>query len=164
MADVMNKPLSEVLRQLEQEFNAAAQQARQRQNTNSSSGGGGGGGYSAGSSNAMRLPVDTIEDAEAYWFFIDLPGLEKKDVQIRVNQQARSVSLEGERMQPLLGEDSSKQKRSMQRRFGKFNHTIQLDEDADSKLISAKVHQGVLRLRVPKVLKPEPEIQTVPID
>lgn len=82
MADVMNKPLSEVLRQLEQEFNAAAQQARQRQNTNSSSGGGGGGGYSAGSSNAMRLPVDTIEDAEAYWFFIDLPGLEKKDVQV----------------------------------------------------------------------------------
>lgn len=31
-------------------------------------------------------------------------------------------------------------------------------------MFRCRVHQGVLRLRVPKVLKPEPEIQTVPID
>ena len=79
MANFMNKPLSEVLQQLEKDFSRAAQQAQQnghqyvRTSYNNTP---------KDSNVKMRLPVDTIETADAIWYFADLPGMEKKDVQV----------------------------------------------------------------------------------
>ena len=59
-------------------------------------------------------------------------------LQIQANQANRSLSISGERFQPIVGEEDSKMTRNLQRRFGKFSHTIQLPKEADSQLISAK--------------------------
>ena len=85
-------------------------------------------------------------------------------VQIQANQQNRTITVTGERFQPDVGEDESKQTRNLQRRFGKFSHTVSLPKDADAQLISAKVDKGVLRIKVLKSIEAEPELQNVPID
>ena len=76
MADVINRPLAEVLQQLQREFNATQEQVRQqhyaRDNRDNSS---------ARHSGSMHLPVDTIETEDAVWYFMDLPGMEKSDLQ-----------------------------------------------------------------------------------
>ncbi|KAK9795475.1 hypothetical protein WJX73_000463 [Symbiochloris irregularis] len=152
MGGVMNKPLSEILQQLERDF---GQPRRPDQNSN---------GPSSRRSGAMRLSIDTIETDEAVWYFTDLPGLEKPDLQIKANQQERSITISGERSPPTVGEEDGKQARNLQRLFGKFSHTISLPQDADPQLISAKVDKGVLRIKVLKQSQPEPEMQNVPID
>ena len=59
-------------------------------------------------------------------------------LQIRANQQDRSITISGERSQPTVGEEDAKQTRNLQRLFGKFQHTIVLPKEADPQLISAK--------------------------
>ena len=78
MSGIMNKPLAEILQQIERDFNMTAQQAQAeaqrrypgRDHDRSPRNG------------SMGLPVDSIETDEAIWYFTDLPGLEKKDLQV----------------------------------------------------------------------------------
>lgn len=70
MGGVMNKPLAEILQQLEREF---GQQRRPDQNQK---------GPVSRSSGSMRLQIDTIETDDAVWFFTDIPGLEKSELQV----------------------------------------------------------------------------------
>ena len=73
MGDVMNRPLAEVLQQLQRDFSAAQEQVRQQHAAGDSS---------ARRSGSMRLAVDTIETTDAVWYFMDLPGMEKSDLQV----------------------------------------------------------------------------------
>lgn len=70
MAGVMNRPLAEILQQLERDF---GQQRRPDQNQKAPTG---------RSSGSMRLQIDTIETEDAVWFFTDIPGLEKSELQV----------------------------------------------------------------------------------
>ena len=81
MGAIMNKPLAEILQQLERDFGAAAQQAQQAQRRYPGQPSQPGD-SSTERGSAMRLPVDTIETEDAIWYFADLPGLEKKDLQV----------------------------------------------------------------------------------
>ena len=74
----MNRPLAEILQQLERDFGNAAEQAREAQRRQAEQTRG----PQASHSKAMSLPVDTIETDDAIWYFADLPGLEKKDLQV----------------------------------------------------------------------------------
>ena len=73
MAGIMNKPLAEILQQIERDFGQAQAQQRYPGQHNNNAG---------ARDGAMRLPVDSIETDEAIWYFTDLPGLEKKDLQV----------------------------------------------------------------------------------
>lgn len=95
-------------------------------------------------------------------------------MQIQANQQNRTISISGERTQPLVGEDEQKQTRDMQRRFGKFSHTIVLPKNADPQLISAKyvpsfhvyMHFGLhcLLACIPSLMKPHLYPSSSPAD
>ncbi|KAK9812182.1 hypothetical protein WJX73_002412 [Symbiochloris irregularis] len=113
-------------------------------------------------------PVDSMETDDDISFFVDVPGLDKRDLKIQVNQLDKTMTVSGERFQPVPSQDpdlaTTKHINKFERAFGTFSRTVTLPETADPQLISAKVDKGVLRIKVLKQIKQEPEIQEVEID
>lgn len=64
--------------------------------------------------------------------------------QVTANQQARSITISGERFQPTVGEEGTKATTNLRRQLGKFSYTVDLPKDADPQLISAKYAQHTL--------------------
>ena len=90
-------------------------------------------------------PADVEEADDAYLVELDLPGVDKGDIDIEVT--GRKLVVQGERKEKervgLL--------RRQTRTVGRFRYEVTLPEQVDGDGIDASVQDGVLRLRVPKV-------------
>ena len=71
-----------------------------------------------------------------------VPGLEKRDLKIQVNQLDKTMTVSGERFAPMPTQDpelaTTKHINKFERAFGTFTRTVTLPDSADSQLISAK--------------------------
>ncbi|CAL5228083.1 g11151 [Coccomyxa viridis] len=120
--------------------------------------------------SAVILPVDIEDVGDAYNFVADVPGLEKGDIKIQVNQEERQLTLSGERRRAKASaeegnEDSSKQNpRRSERRFGKFERKFKLPEDADTDAVTARVEKGVLTVMIRKSEAAANNLRDVQID
>jgi HSP20 family molecular chaperone IbpA len=83
---------------------------------------------------------------EGYWVLIDLPGVEKADLEVRTVGDELTVS--GRRRRPDLP-DGSEVRRS-ERGFGHFRRTLRLPADVVATGIKAKLESGVLRVTLPR--------------
>ncbi|HYB13555.1 MAG TPA: Hsp20/alpha crystallin family protein [Myxococcota bacterium] len=93
----------------------------------------------------FRADVDIVERAEEYLVTADLPGVQSGDVQVRL--EGGVLSIETTRgftpepgWTPLYSEYVS----------GGFYREFRLSDQIDVGRISAKMHDGVLELRLPK--------------
>ncbi|KAK9823877.1 hypothetical protein WJX72_006127 [[Myrmecia] bisecta] len=121
--------------------------------------------------NSMGLPLDMITTKTDYTVIADVPGLDREDIKVRVNQE-RQLTISGERKRPEPAkpteggsedEDAAdKRRQRFERRFGRFSRTFTLPRDADVKSISASVERGVLTLTV-KRLEKDPDVTDIPI-
>ena len=104
------------------------------------------------------LPTTDIYDTrEDYVLKMEMPGLEKGDVKIEVENNTLSVS--GERKGEKGVEDNSYHWN--ERRNGKFHRAFKLPQMTDAKKINASMKDGVLELRIPKPEERKP--QNIPI-
>jgi HSP20 family protein len=93
------------------------------------------------------VPIaDVFETSEAFLLEIELPGLDKDDIEVHAEGDALTVRGE-RRMQGGKPEGFQR----MERRFGPFSRTFQFPEDVDPDRVSAQFADGLLRLEVPKV-------------
>lgn len=106
-------------------------------------------------------PNVDIEESEAtYTIKADLPGMEKNDVAITVENG--SLKIEGEK--------KTEQKREkgryyhLERSYGKFSRSFALPEGVDAELITASMNHGVLELTIPKTEKAKPRSIEVKIN
>ena len=129
-----------------------------------------GSGNSSGSSSsapAGYLPIDLEEQETYYTLTADVPGLQKADLKISVNQNERTLKIVGERQrssdqQSEPQADSQPQyRKQFERSMGKFSRTLVLDKDADLSAVSARVDKGVLVISIQKkdLAKDEEEIR-----
>lgn len=103
---------------------------------------------------AMRLmsdmpPVpamDLVERDDAYEITAELPGIDPKDVELKVSGDM--LTLKGEKREEK--ETEEKDRRVSERRFGSFQRTMRLPPDADTDRIGAATTNGVLKITVPK--------------
>jgi HSP20 family protein len=111
-------------------------------------------------SNVVLAPrVDAIEEANAYVIVAELAGVAKEDVTITVKD--RVLTIAGEKKRPAAAEGV--QFLSKGRRFGTFERSFELPENAATEGISAEFANGLLTLTVPKVAVKQPETITVEI-
>jgi HSP20 family protein len=90
--------------------------------------------------------ADVFETPDAFLLEIELPGLDKDDIEVHAEGDALAVR--GERhMQGGKPEGFHR----MERRFGPFSRTFQFPEDVDPDRVTAQFADGLLRLEVPKV-------------
>lgn len=105
-------------------------------------GGNGGGSWS---------PLVDIEEAEDAWIVeAELPGVERKDITVELRDSELEIS----------GEIKERERkgvvRRQTRRTGRYDYRVQLPGQADAEQIDAKLHDGVLTVRVPKTEQTRP--------
>jgi HSP20 family protein len=92
------------------------------------------------------MAVDVSEDDKSYRIEAELPGLDEKDVEVTVSDDA--IVVKGEKTKER--EEKGKNRYVSERSYGIFRRTFALPRDADRKAIDAKFARGVLTVVVPK--------------
>ncbi|MBS1486449.1 MAG: Hsp20/alpha crystallin family protein [Bacteroidetes bacterium] len=90
--------------------------------------------------------VDVIENDNSFEVHLAVPGLNKEDFNIEVNDHLLTVS--GERK--FTNEKKEKNYRSIETQYGSFSRSFSLPENVDSTKINAKYNNGILELQIPK--------------
>lgn len=98
-------------------------------------------------SQAMVMPsIDLHETDQAYTVSAELPGIDPKDVELDLRDNA--LTLRGEKRSERKEEDGGR--RYSERSFGRFERTIPLAADVDPDRIEASFENGLLKVVLPK--------------
>jgi HSP20 family protein len=107
-----------------------------------------------GSDMISWFPTTDIYDTrEDYVLKMEIPGLEKQDVKIEVEDDTLSVSGERKEDEKVREDDY----RWSERRSGKFYRAFRLPRQTDAQKINASMKDGVLELRIPKPEERKPK-------
>jgi HSP20 family protein len=102
---------------------------------------------SGGSSQFSFVPrVDVMEDEKAFEIHVAVPGMNKEDFKIDLNDNYLTIS--GERK--LSKEKKENNFYSVETQYGTFSRSFTLPENVDAQRISARYNNGILELVVPK--------------
>lgn len=128
-------------------------------------------GATSDSSDSFRPPLDLFESDAEYVLHVAIPGAKKEDVGVHWDPEAGNLRIAGVVHRP--GDEAFLQgMRSSERRVGEFERTVKLPpgenqkkDEVDGDGIAAKMEDGVLIVRVPKVEKDEwTEVRKVDIE
>lgn len=101
--------------------------------------------------------VDIIEKDDAFEITAELPGMDEKNIQIKLSNGA--LTIKGEKTDER--EEKKKDYHLSERHYGSFQRTFGLPEGVDPEKIEAHFSKGVLTLTLPKkpdAQKPEKTI------
>jgi HSP20 family protein len=90
--------------------------------------------------------VDIVENDKAYEIHVAVPGMNKEDFKLDLNDNFLTVS--GERK--FTKEQKEKNFHSIETQFGTFSRSFALPENVDAAKINAKYNNGILEINVPK--------------
>jgi HSP20 family protein len=103
--------------------------------------------------------VDIAEDDKEYTIKAELPGINKEDVKVTVENGVLSIS--GERKSEK--EEKDKKYHRIERTYGSFVRTFTLPEGTAGDKMNAEFKDGVLKLHLPKDEKAKPKTVEVKI-
>ena len=97
--------------------------------------------------------VDGYEDEHAVNLKIEVPGIEEKDLDIRVENN--TLTVHGERK--FEKEEKEENFRRVERQYGSFTRSFTLPQTVDSENVSANYDKGVLKISLPKKAEAKPK-------
>lgn len=106
---------------------------------------------SFGEKGAWAPAVDIYEDEKAITLKAELPDMDEKDLDVRVEEG--HLTIKGERK--FENEEKKENFHRIERRYGSFERTFALPDTVDAENISAKYDKGVLKVVAPKVERPK---------
>jgi len=98
---------------------------------------------------AAAPAVDVAESEKAYEITAELPGMDEKNIEVKVGDD--SLTIKGEKQEEK--EEKKKDYYLHERHFGSFERSFGLPEGVDTSKIEAAFKKGVLTVTLPK--KPE---------
>jgi len=96
--------------------------------------------------------VDIFETEDELVLKADVPEVELKDIDVRVENQ--TLTLSGERK--FEKEDTNKGYHRIERAYGQFTRTFTLPSTVDTEQVAAEYHNGVLTVKLPKKAAAKP--------
>jgi HSP20 family protein len=100
-----------------------------------------------------NIALDVVEEKEQYVLKADLPGINKEDIKVSVENGI--LTIEGERRSDT--EQKDKQFHRAERSYGKFTRSLNVGTHVDTSKIKANYKDGVLELIVPKSEETKPK-------
>ena len=94
-----------------------------------------------------RPTVDISETQKDYLIKVELPEVEKEDVDVAIENGILTIS--GERH--FESEEETETKHRIESMYGRFARSFTLPSDVDEANISARSKNGVLKVRLPKI-------------
>jgi HSP20 family protein len=104
-------------------------------------------------------PADIVEREKEYLIKVDLPEVRKEDVKVFFDNGMLVIKGERKHEKETKGETVHRTERF----FGAFERMFNLPDDVDPKAIHAEVKEGVLVVKLPRVIteKPRPLAITI---
>jgi HSP20 family protein len=97
--------------------------------------------------------VDVYEDEHNVTLKIEVPGIDEKDIDVRVEN--RTLTVHGERK--FEKEEKEENYRRVERQYGSFSRTFTLPNTVDTESISADYERGVLKIKLAKKAEAKPK-------
>lgn len=102
-------------------------------------------------SPTLQPNVDVLEDASGLTLLVDLPGVPKDAIELKLEGDALSISGDiaapaYDGVQPIYAEVAA----------GRYRRAFTLSRELDASRIEASGKDGVLRLRIPKTERAQP--------
>ena len=113
-----------------------------------------------GISRLSYSPLMNVSETESdYFVMMDLPGVEKKDVEVNLKNGILTVS--GERKTSKNGDEHSRI--SHETTYGAFSRSFELISDIVEEKIKAKFNNGVLNITIPKAEEVKPSVKKITV-
>ena len=107
----------------------------------------------------MQPLLDVYETDSTIVASLDLPGVEKKDVEVSVSNGFLTISGERKNISGESGEGRIWQETS----FGTFKRTFELTEAVVEDKIKAQFKNGVLKISLPKAEEVKPAVRNISV-
>ena len=95
---------------------------------------------------AIAPAVDLVEKEAGYEITAELPGIEEKDIEVKVSNG--NLTIRGEKQEAR--EEKDKEYVLSERRYGSFQRTFKMPEGVKADDIAATFSKGVLTVTLPK--------------
>ncbi|MDA8414596.1 MAG: Hsp20/alpha crystallin family protein [Desulfobacteraceae bacterium] len=95
----------------------------------------------------MSPAVDVFEEGGSIVVKAELPGLTRKDIEVKLIDNTLEISGEKSTEEKIDRRDYLKVERS----YGKFSRTLRLPEGLDGEHVKASFSDGVLEIRIPRI-------------
>jgi HSP20 family protein len=97
--------------------------------------------------------VDVYEDEHNVTLKIEVPGIDEKDIDVRIENN--TLTVHGERK--IEKEEKEENYRRVERQYGSFTRTFNLPTTVDAEKVSANYDKGVLKIALPKKAEAKPK-------
>ncbi len=113
-----------------------------------------------GSSRLSYSPLMNVSETESdYLVMMDLPGVEKKDVEVNLRNGILTVS--GERKTSEKGDENNRIWHETD--YGAFSRSFELTSEIVEDKIKANFKDGVLNITIPKAEEIKPAVKTIAV-
>ena len=99
---------------------------------------------------------EVLNGDDAYRLRADLPGLDKKNVDIEITEDI--LTIKGERKNNQINQNDYSEFT-----YGKFSRSFNLPDDVKHDSIKASMKDGVLALEIPRMEKVNPKVKRISI-
>ena len=97
--------------------------------------------------------VDVYEDEHNVTLKFEVPGIDEKDIDVRIENN--TLTVHGERK--FEKEEKEENYRRVERQYGSFTRTFTLPQTVDTNNVSANYDKGVLKITLPKKAEAKPK-------
>jgi HSP20 family protein len=97
--------------------------------------------------------VDVYEDEHKVSLKIEVPGIDEKDIDVRVENN--TLTVHGERK--IEKEEKEENYRRVERQYGSFTRTFTLPQTVNTENVSANYDKGVLKITLTKKAEAKPK-------
>jgi HSP20 family protein len=98
-------------------------------------------------------PVDVYEDEHSVNVKIEVPGVDEKDIDVRIENNVLTVH--GERK--FEKEEKQENFRRVERQYGSFTRSFTLPTTVDAEKVLANYDKGILKIALPKKAEAKPK-------
>src|SRR5437763_9865231 len=98
-------------------------------------------------------PVDIYEDEHTITVKLEVPGIDEKDIDVRIENN--TLTVHGERK--IEKEEKEENYRRVERQYGSFVRTFTLPQTVDTDNVSATYDKGVLKISLPQKAEAKPK-------
>ena len=97
--------------------------------------------------------VDVYEDEHNVTLKIEVPGIEEKDIDVRIENS--TLTVHGERK--FEKEEKEENYRRVERQYGSFTRSFTLPNTVDTEKVSANYDKGILKIQLAKKAEAKPK-------
>ena len=102
---------------------------------------------------AFAPAVDVYEDEHNVTLKIEVPGIDEKDIDVRIENN--TLTVHGERK--FEKEEKEENYRRVERQYGSFTRTFTLPNTVETENVSANYDKGVLKIKLAKKAEAKPK-------